>query len=388
MADKRTELLDAARSLTGLRYRLDPPPRIDDGTIDCSLMVLEAAKNAGIPLPPGVRTAEQIRWASFPIAWDDVRPGDLLFFENTYNAGPPSSDGHIASHIGLSLGAGTRRMIDARERGASAVGETDISTPYWQERIFDARRLPGLAMQEPERPLDPVLPDPWRRWTAEQIAAAARVPVGAVRENWPRLVEQFARAGLTDDNTYYALIGTIAKESASTFRPIREFKNADGSIPHYWHGYDGGADFHGRGFIQNTHRSSYREIGPKIAALWGANPADPTFDLVTNPDNLLDPDMSAAAAAIFFRDKPGLARAAREGNWSEVRRLVLGGADPDGVARMATVAAALSAVGGPIAPAPPQAAQHVIRAEIDALIEHSQAMTNALTALRDRLPAA
>ena len=101
-------------------------------------------ESAGVPLK-GVRTAEQIRQATVPVAFSDVLPGDLLFFEHTYDAaGPAGPDGRIASHIGISLGAGTRRMLDVND-GRGDVGETNIGTPYWQERIFEARRVPGLA---------------------------------------------------------------------------------------------------------------------------------------------------------------------------------------------------------------------------------------------------
>lgn len=174
----RDDIMNAARAYAGIPYRLDPPP---DGvnSIDCSLLVVKAAQDAGIPLPAGVRTAEQIRWASFPIPWDDVRPGDLLFFEGTYDAGPPSSDGHIASHIGFSLGAGTRRMIDAHDRPGGATAETDIGTPYWQSKLFEARRLPALAVQEPEpAPGDGLSMEPEHRFTFAElyptIHAAAR----------------------------------------------------------------------------------------------------------------------------------------------------------------------------------------------------------------------
>jgi predicted chitinase len=62
----------------------------------------------------------------------------------------------------------------------------------------------------------------------------------------------------------------------------------------------------------------------------GAGADDPTFDLIANPDNMLDPDMSAAFAACYFRDHGGdgaclIPMAARRGDWAEVRRLVQGG---------------------------------------------------------------
>lgn len=224
-----------------------------------------------------------------------------------------------------------------------------------------------------QAPPAPAGPDPWQYWSAEQIANAAECPVAAVRENWPRLVEQIEHCGLTNRNLWLGMIGTVAVESASTFRPVREAYylgetpdgRPDGLSPaeryrrtlRYW-------PYYGRGLIQNTWRDSYAELGPKIAALWGAG-SDPTFDLVSNPDNLLDPDISAAAAAIFFRDKAGgaLAAAAARGDWGEVRRLVYGGADPSGVARIARIASALGSVAPPTpapTPAPEDPAPYIL----------------------------
>lgn len=141
--DVRRRIIEQAKARQGIPYRLDPPP---DGVnnLDCSLFVLQVLESAGVPLPKGVRTAEQIRQATVPVPFDQVRSGDLLFFEHTYDAaGPAGPDGKIASHIGISLGAGTRKMWDAND--AKGVGETNIGTDYWQDRLFEARRVPGLS---------------------------------------------------------------------------------------------------------------------------------------------------------------------------------------------------------------------------------------------------
>jgi hypothetical protein len=147
--DLRERILSLAPKRVGIPYRLHPPP---DGvtTLDCSLYVVSTFADAGIPFSAGVRTAEQIRQDCEPIAWSDVKPGDLLFFEHTYEPrGMPGPDGRIASHVGISLGAGTRRMWDCHVSSSpdrpSGAGETDIATPYWQEHLFEARRPRGLA---------------------------------------------------------------------------------------------------------------------------------------------------------------------------------------------------------------------------------------------------
>lgn len=146
MPDIRAAILAAARSRSTLSYRLDPPP---DGvtTTDCSLLVVDSARDGGAPLPPGVRTAEHIRQAVQAIENDDVQPADLIFFAGTYPAtGQPGPDGLIASHVGFSLGRGTGQMLDAHERDGADVGITDIRTTYWTPKIIGFGRLPALAL--------------------------------------------------------------------------------------------------------------------------------------------------------------------------------------------------------------------------------------------------
>lgn len=227
-------------------------------------------------------------------------------------------------------------------------GERDLSIWGNAERTALFMDPPAVVVTEPP-PVEPppMAANPFEHWTAEQIAAAIQCPVGRIAEHWPRIFEQLGHCGITDRDTQVAMLATIAVETAHRFEPIHEFKNADGSIPHYWYTYDGGPEYHGRGFIQNTHRYNYASLGPKIAALWGTSPDQPDFDFVTSPDNLLNPDMSAAAAAIYFRDREGgaITRAAARGDWREVRRLVQGGS-----AGLDTLIAHATALGGVMAP--------------------------------------
>lgn len=203
--------------------------------------------------------------------------------------------------------------------------------------------------------------DPWQYVTLDALAAAAACPRENVAETWPRLVEQLERCGINDRDVQIALAGTVAKETASQFKPVHEafwLPDAERWAEYERRGYGGGPNYHGRGDIQVTHLGNYKALGPKIAALWGADPADPRFDLVANPDNLLDQNLSAAAAAIFFRDTRALPTvswpagyslidAAHAHDWEWVRRLVYGGRDPDGERRIAKIAAAFT--GGTVA---------------------------------------
>lgn len=161
----REDILRVAALRRGIPYRIDPPP---DGVnnLDCSLYVLVTFKDAGHPFQ-GVRTAEQIRQACVPIGWNQVQAGDLLFFEHTYEPSErPGPDGHVASHIGISLGAGTKRMWDSHSPGG--VQLTNINTDYWQEHLFEPRRAKQLIGPSPP----PSLRD---RVLAELDASRARI---------------------------------------------------------------------------------------------------------------------------------------------------------------------------------------------------------------------
>jgi hypothetical protein len=144
--ETRERIIAEAEAREGTPYRMIPPP---DGvhTTDCSLYCITVYEAAGVPFS-GVRTAEQIRQACLPIGWDEVREGDLLFFEHTYEPSePPGPDGRTASHISISLGAGTHQVWQAIE---PAVELSYINTPYWQSHLLEARRSPLLQGAPPQ----------------------------------------------------------------------------------------------------------------------------------------------------------------------------------------------------------------------------------------------
>ncbi|WP_336205996.1 C40 family peptidase [Nonomuraea sp. LPB2021202275-12-8] len=67
---------------------------------DCSGLMLRAYESAGVKLP---RTAAQ-QYSAFgrKIAWDDLKPGDLVFFSGLGHVGMISKPGHMvhAPHSG------------------------------------------------------------------------------------------------------------------------------------------------------------------------------------------------------------------------------------------------------------------------------------------------
>lgn len=89
----------------------------------------------GLKVP---RTAQQqFDWAT-PIDTSELQPGDLTFYEKTYQ----SAD--RITHVGIYAGNGT--VIMATTTG-DYVREVSISDPYWSAHFAGARRPPygGMA---------------------------------------------------------------------------------------------------------------------------------------------------------------------------------------------------------------------------------------------------
>jgi uncharacterized protein YgiM (DUF1202 family) len=65
-----------------------------------------------------------------PVAWGDLRPGDLVFFQNTFTWG--------LSHVGIYIGDG--KFIHA-ENERSGVVVSSLTSTYYKTRWFGARRI-------------------------------------------------------------------------------------------------------------------------------------------------------------------------------------------------------------------------------------------------------
>ena len=81
-------------------------------SFDCSGLVLEAWKAAGVTLP---RVAIDQAAATLPVSFQDLQPGDLVFFESPIG------------HVGIYVGDGS--MIDAPYTGASV----QIDSIFWKD---------------------------------------------------------------------------------------------------------------------------------------------------------------------------------------------------------------------------------------------------------------
>ena len=98
---------------------------------DCSGLLHYAFEEAaGISLP---RTAQQQYDASERINYDEVQPGDLVFFEGTYQAA------HRITHVGIYVGDGV--MFDAN---GSGVGYSELEG-YWSQYLVGYGRVADFS---------------------------------------------------------------------------------------------------------------------------------------------------------------------------------------------------------------------------------------------------
>jgi NlpC/P60 family len=126
--DRAGEFVWRALSAFGAPYRWggsDP-----ETGLDCSGLVHWAGREAlGVELP---RRALELRRAGRAVARDDLRPGDLVFF-NTL--------GRAYSHVGIYVGESQFVHAPAR-RGTVRVESMRLT--YWEQRFNGARRLAQL----------------------------------------------------------------------------------------------------------------------------------------------------------------------------------------------------------------------------------------------------
>lgn len=153
--------------------------------------------------------------------------------------------------------------------------------------------IAAVLQQQSGRTVAPVPPsgDAWQFWSAETIASILGSPLANVQANWPLLVAALEARGIADRPVQIAALATIGVETGS-FEPIPEWASGDE--------YEGRADlgnlesgdgrrYKGRGLIQITGRSNYRNYGNLLG-----------IDLEGNPDLALDPTVAAQIFAAYF----------------------------------------------------------------------------------------
>ena len=93
---------------------------------DCSGLIYYILDKIGYPCP---RTAAGQYGLGYSVSRDELKAGDLVFFENTYTSG--------ISHVGIYAGGGS--FIHAPNEG-SVVSYSSLSG-YWSEHYYGARRI-------------------------------------------------------------------------------------------------------------------------------------------------------------------------------------------------------------------------------------------------------
>ena len=117
---------NTAASMLGKPYRYGGS---NPKGFDCSGLVYYSYARAGVRVP---RTTVSQQKATRPVSLDDLRKGDLLFFDER---------GKHASHVAIYLGNGL--FVHAPSSG-QRVREDRLSDPYWKKSFASARRFLGL----------------------------------------------------------------------------------------------------------------------------------------------------------------------------------------------------------------------------------------------------
>jgi cell wall-associated NlpC family hydrolase len=142
--DAASDLVIAALNFLDRGYRRGGSSA-EEG-FDCSGFVRYVYRtSAGLVLPR--RSDEQARAQSVtPIALEELRPGDLVFF-NTLR--------RTFSHVGIYIGDG--RFIHSPRSGASVRIE-DMRKDYWATRFDGARRVSSLGLADASATAYPASP--------------------------------------------------------------------------------------------------------------------------------------------------------------------------------------------------------------------------------------
>lgn len=98
-------------------------------SFDCSGYVSWVVNHCGVGWNVGRLTADGLLGVCTPVSSADARPGDLIFFQGTYNTSG-------ASHVGIYVGNGM--MIHCGD----PISYANINTSYWQQHFYTFGRLP------------------------------------------------------------------------------------------------------------------------------------------------------------------------------------------------------------------------------------------------------
>jgi cell wall-associated NlpC family hydrolase len=121
---KGEQVVAEAKKYLGVPYVWDGE---SPAGFDCSGFTTYVYRQFGINIPS--YTVSQLSYGSY-VSYSNLQPGDLVFFDNTY-------DGPNPTHVGIYAGNG--QMVHAHDTRGIEV--TSITTSYWQQHYSTARRL-------------------------------------------------------------------------------------------------------------------------------------------------------------------------------------------------------------------------------------------------------
>jgi predicted chitinase len=185
-------------------------------------------------------------------------------------------------------------------------GPADQITPELAKQLIQAKSVPGF------NPAEQLI-------TPEMCVQLMPCESKDANTYLPGILNGLNAKGILNKPTLIAVLATISVETGG-FQPICEWGDEGYFSEMYDYREDlgntqpgDGARYHGRGFVQITGRANYREYGRKLGV-----------PLEENPDMALDPDIAAKILIEYFWDRE-IDRAAQDGDWQLVRRLVNGG---------------------------------------------------------------
>jgi peptidoglycan DL-endopeptidase CwlO len=125
-AEKNEELVEFAKKYIGVPYLFGGSTPLG---FDCSGFLYFVYKQFDIELP---RTSADQYKVGIPVKKEELIPGDLVFFENTYKSG--------ISHSGIYIG--DNKFISATSSKGIAIASLDNS--YWGPKFVTGKRIPEL----------------------------------------------------------------------------------------------------------------------------------------------------------------------------------------------------------------------------------------------------
>ena len=123
--EPRPGMVERALSWLGVKYRFGGQD--EKKGFDCAGLVRQAFRELAIELP---RTAAAQFRQGCIVERNELQPGDLVFFKNTYKRG--------ISHVGIYIGNG--EFVHAASRRRSVVVDR-LDMPYFSSRFAGGRRV-------------------------------------------------------------------------------------------------------------------------------------------------------------------------------------------------------------------------------------------------------